>query len=163
MIDIDIPTLAVSSVLLLGVITPFVSYSIKSKKAKKEFLDGFSDFTSQLNLNIDVQEDWRNRYVLGLDNVKKVLVYYQTGEDKVGQQIELDEVSQAVLHQSYLINESAAKNKTLDYLALQLHFKDPSRKSLSLEIYRHENYSDLLGETILADKWTDLINQSLDR
>ncbi|GAB3225870.1 hypothetical protein J0A67_08155 [Algoriphagus aestuariicola] len=161
MIDIDIPTLAVSGVLLLGVIAPFVSYSIKSKKAKKKFLSGFSDFATQLNLKTDVQEDWRNRYILGLDTSKKALLYYQSGETVENRQVALRDVSKAVVHQSYLGNDTSNPTKTLDQLALQIHFKDPAKKSLSLEIYNHEYFSDLLGETILATRWAELINKNL--
>ncbi len=163
MIDIDIPTLAVSSVLLLGVVAPFVTYSIKSNKAKKKFLGGFSDLASQLNLKVDIQEDWRNRYVLGLDSSKKVLVYYHAGQETEKQEISLREVSQAVLHQSYLNGDTPNNNKTLDQLMLQIHFKDPAKRNLSLEIYKHENFTDLLGETMLAAKWADHITQNLQK
>lgn len=162
MIDIDIPTLAVSSVILLGVVTPFISYSIKRKKAKAKFLAIFSEFTNGLNLTVDFQEDWRNRYILGIDKTKKVLVYFQDGESQDKRRIELSEVSRAVVHQSHLESDTSTK-KTLAQVTLQLYLKNPSKKPLELEIYHYDHYSDLLGETILAAKWSELINQNLTK
>jgi hypothetical protein len=164
MIDIDVPTLAVSTVILLGVLTPFVTYSIKSRKARNKFLNGYNEFTRRMNLTIDIQEDWRNRYIFGLDKTKGVLTYYQAGESSIEKYIPLDEVSKAVIHQTYLNGEdgSSAK-KALDQIELQIHFKNAGKKTMYLEIYKHENYSDLLGETILAAKWAELINQSLTK
>jgi len=164
MIDIDNTTLVMSGVILLGVAAPFISYSIKSKKAKKRFLDGFSDYVSGLNLKIDVQEDWRNRYILGLDHTKNTLVYYQSGENETKSEVALRDVSRAVVYQSYLNGDSpSGTSKTLEHVTLQIHFKNPAKKVQNLEIYNHEFYSDLLGETMLAAKWADLVNKSITK
>lgn len=164
MIAIDIPTLVLSSVILLGVATPFISYSIKSKKAKAQFLNGFNQYVSGLNLKVDVQEDWRNRYILGIDSTKKTLVYYQIGENETKSQVKLQELSNAVVHQSYLNSDNpTATSKSLEQVTIQLYFKDPAKRTLNLEIYNHEYYSDLLGETMLASKWADLINQTITK
>ncbi|WP_026969060.1 hypothetical protein [Algoriphagus terrigena] len=164
MIAIDIPTLVLSSVILLGVATPFISYSIKSKKAKAQFLNGFNQYVSGLNLKVDVQEDWRNRYILGIDSTKKTLVYYQIGENETKSQVKLQELSNAVVHQSYLNSDNpTATSKSLEQVTIQLYFKDPAKKTLNLEIYNQEYYSDLLGETLLASKWAELINERLSK
>lgn len=162
MIAIDIPTLVLSSVILIGVAAPFISYSIKSKKAKNRFLNGFNQYVSGLNLKVDVQEDWRNRYILGIDNTKKVLVYYQVGENETKSQVSLHELSRAVIHQSYSNSDyPSATSKSLEQVTIQLYFKDPAKRTLNLEIYNHEYYSDLLGETLLATRWAELINERL--
>jgi hypothetical protein len=163
MIDIDVPTLAVSTVILLGVLTPFVTYSIKSRKARNKFLNGYNEFTHRMNLTIDIQEDWRNRYIFGLDKTKRVLTYYQVGESTIEKYIPLDEVSKAVVHQTYLNGEDGGAKKALDQIEIQIHFKASSKKTMYLEVYNNENYSDLLGETILAAKWAELINQNLTK
>lgn len=164
MIAIDIPTLVISGVILLGVAAPFVSYSIKRKKAKTQFLNGFNQYVSGLNLKVDIQEDWRNRYILGIDSTKKALVYYQIGENEKKSQVSLQELSRAVIHQSYLNSDNpGATSKSLEQVTIQLYFKDQAKKTLNLEIYNHEYYSDLLGETLLASKWAELINQRLTK
>ena len=141
---------------------PFISYSIKSKKAKNQFLAGFNQQVSDLNLKVDVQEDWRNRYILGLDSSKNSLVYYQSGDNEKISQVSLHELSRAVVHQSYLNSDNPnTTGKSLEQVILQLHFKSPNKKPLYLEIYNHELHSDVLGETLLASKWAELINQHL--
>lgn len=162
MIEIDIPTLVVSSVILLGVITPFILYTIKSKKAKAEFFKKFEEFAAGLNLKVDKREDWRNRYILGLDSTKNVLIYYQTGEKEDKTEVQLRDVLHVNVYQSYLENEkSNGSSKILDQLTLQIHFKNPGKNILNLEIYKSEYYTDLLGETVLASKWAELINQRI--
>lgn len=164
MIDIDTTTLVMSSVLLLGVTAPFITYSIKNKKAKNKFLATFNQFLNQSNLKVDLQEDWRNRYILAIDKTKNFLVYCQIGENENKCKVDLQEVSHAVVHQSYLNSDNpAATNKTLDQVTLQIHFKNAAKKIQDLEIYNHENYSDLLGETMLASKWAKLINQTVTK
>ena len=111
-----------------------------------------------------MQEDWRNRYILGLDKRKNVLVYCQIGENEDKKEVALQEVSRAVVYQYYLNeHDPAANNKTLNQLTLQLYFKTPPNKVLNLEIYNSEFHSDQLGETLLASKWAELINERLSK
>ena len=146
------------------VVAPFVFYSVKQKKAKARFLRHFQQLTSELNLNIDLQEDWRNRYILGLDKRKNVLVYCQIGENEDKKEVALQEVSRAVVYQYYLNeHDPAANNKTLNQLTLQLYFKTPPNKVLNLEIYNSEFHSDQLGETVIASKWAEVINQCVTK
>jgi hypothetical protein len=164
MSEIDLPTLVVSSVILLAVLAPFIYYSIKRKKSKAEFFKRFEHFTSGLNLNPDLKEDWRNRYILALDTAKKVLIYYQSGENEEKREISLKEVNRVSLHQTYIeINSADGNRKILDQLALQVHLKNSAKPVLNLEIYNSEYFSDLVGESVLAAKWAELINQQLTK
>jgi hypothetical protein len=164
MINIDSTTLVISSVILLGVAAPFISYSIKSKKAKNQFLKGFNEYVSSLNLKIDVLEDWRNRYILALDQTKNTLVYYQTGENQTKTHVDLEEVSRAVVYQSHMNSDNpSVTSKSIEQVAIQIYFKNSAKKTLNLEIYNHNYYSDLLGETVLASKWAELINKQLNK
>ena len=164
MLEIDFPTLIVSGVIGMAVIMPFAYYAIKSKKAKKAFFTSFDQYASGLNLSPELREDWRNRYILAFDKAKNILLYYQSGENEEKREISLKEVARVTVHQTFFNDDPALKNqKNLDQLALQVHFKDPSKKSLYLEIYNSENYSDLVGETVLAARWADLINKQLSK
>ena len=55
MFDIDMPTLIVASAFLAAVAAVFVYYSLKNKKAKKEFYGKFNQFISELNLNPELK------------------------------------------------------------------------------------------------------------
>lgn len=164
MFDIDMPTLIVASAFLAAVAAVFVYYSLKSKKAKKEFYGKFNQFISGLNLNPELKEDWRNRFILGLDQNKKTLVYCNFGENEQKLAIALPEVSKVSIAETFQeTDQTANSRKILDHLALKIQFKTPGKESLSLMIYSAEEYSDLVGETVLAANWASVINQQLTK
>jgi hypothetical protein len=160
MSTIDFPTLVVSSVLLLAIVAPFIYFIRRQKKQKIEFLNKFEQFVSRLNLSPELREDWRNRYILAFDKSKNVLIYYQDGDIEEKRLISLKEVDRITVEQKLL--ESAANHgdrKILDQVSLLVHFKNPNQSVITLSIYDSAYYSDLLGETVLAAKWAELINQ----
>ncbi|HSF55033.1 MAG TPA: hypothetical protein VLA71_14865 [Algoriphagus sp.] len=162
MFDIDMPTLIVASLFILAVAAIFVYYSLKNRKTRKEFYDKFNRFISGKNLNPDLKEDWRNRYILGLDQTKNTLVYCNFGEDEQKITVALPEVSKVSVAETFQESEQATNTrKILDQLALKIQFKAPGKEALSLLIYSAEEFSDLLGETVLASKWAELINQRI--
>jgi hypothetical protein len=164
MFDIDIPTLVVASVFMATVFAIFFYYSLKGKKARKEFSQKFNQFISGLNLNPDIKEDWRNRYVLGLDQQNKMLVYCDFGQDGKQLAIALPEVSKVDVAELYLEPVNAANTrKILENLALKIQFKNPGKSAIQLPIYSSEEFSDLLGETVLASNWAKIINQQLTK
>ncbi|MFN3996522.1 hypothetical protein [Algoriphagus sp.] len=164
MFDIDIPTLALASVFIAATFAIFFYYSLKGKKARKEFAHKFNQFISGLNLNPNIKEDWRNRYVLGLDQQNKILVYCDFGENGKQLAIALPEVSKVDISELYLEPANAANSrKILENLALKVQFKNSNKSAIQLPIYSAEEYSDLLGETVLASSWAKIINQQLTK
>lgn len=164
MFDIDIPTLVVASVFMAIVFAIFFYYSIKSKKARKEFLEKFNRFISELNLNPNLKEDWRNRYILGLDQKSKMLVYCNFGDKEEKLAIALPEVSKVDVSE-YFQEPSNGTNSTkiLETLSLKIQFKNQSKSAIQLPIYSADEFSDLLGETVLASNWAKIINQELTK
>lgn len=164
MFDIDMPTLVVASAFIAAVAAIFIYYSLKSKKARKEFYEKFNQFISGLNINPSIKEDWRNRFILGLDPTKKTLVYCNFGENEEKIAVALPEVSKVSVTEIFQETEHAANaRKILDKIALKIQFKSPSKETLTLLIYSAEEYSDLLGETVLAANWANVINEQLTK
>ncbi|OOG74814.1 hypothetical protein [Algoriphagus sp. A40] len=164
MFDIDMPTFIVASLFLAAIAAVFVYYSLKSKKARKEFYGKFNQFISGLNLNPNVKEDWRNRFILGLDQQNKTLVYCNFGDNEQKIAVNLPEVSKVSVLETFHETENAANTrKILDQLALKVQFKTPGKEALTLLIYSSEEYSDMLGETVLAANWASVINQQLNK
>lgn len=162
MFDIDIPTLVVASVFMAAVSAIFFYYSLKNKKSRKEFFDKFNGFISELKLNPNIREDWRNRYILGLDQQSKTLVYCNFGEKGSKIALALPEVKKVAVAEDFQENGSTAgTRKILENLTLRIEFKSPTKPAIQLPIYSAEEYSDLLGETVIASKWAQLINQQL--
>lgn len=164
MFDIDMPTFVVASLFIGAVVAIFLYYSLKSKKARKEFYSKFNHFISGLNLNPEMKEDWRNRYILGLDHNKKMLVYCNFGENEQKIAVALPDVSKVSVSETFQELENGANaRKILNQLDLKIQFKNPGKEALSLLIYSAEEYSDLLGETVLAANWASEINKQLTK
>lgn len=164
MFDIDIPTLVVASAFIAAVAAIFFYHSIKNKKARKEFLEKFNRFTQGLNLKPDIKEDWRNRYILGLDQQSKMLVYCNFGDKEEKLAIALPEVSKVDVSEYFQESTNGTKpSRVLENLALKVQFKNPSKPAVQLPIYSAEEFSDLLGETVLASQWAKIINQQLTK
>lgn len=164
MFDIDMPTLIVASTFITAILAIFIYYSQKSKKSRKEFLGKFNHFLSGLNLKPDLLDDWRNRYILALDQNKKVLVYCRFGENEQKIAVPLPEVSKVSVSETFQEHEqNSSSSKILNQLTLKVQFKNPGKESLDLQIYSADDYSDLLGETVLAAKWSSTINQQLTK
>lgn len=164
MFDIDIPTLVVASVFMAAVLAIFFYYSFKSKKTRKEFYEKFNQFISGLNLNPTIKEDWRNRFILGLDQNKKTLVYCNFAENGEKIAVALPEVSKVSVSETFQeMGPANSTKKILDQLALKIQFKSPEKESLSLLIYSADDYTDLLGETVLASHWAKIISQQLTK
>lgn len=164
MFDIDIPTLVVASAFMAAVAAIFFYYSIKNKKARKQFLEKFNRFISGQNLNPDIKEDWRDRYILGLDQQRKTLVYCNFGDNEAKVTVALPEVIKVDVSEQYREPEKGTNSrKILENLALKVQFKNPSKEALHLPIYSADEFSDLLGETVLASQWAKIINQQLTK
>jgi hypothetical protein len=164
MFDIDIPTLVVASVFIAIVFAIFFYYSMKSKRARTALLEKFNRFIQEMNLNPNLKEDWRNRYFLGLDQQSKTLVYCNFGDKEEKLVIALPEVSKVDVSEFFQEPTNGTKpTKVLENLALKIQFKNPSKASVQLPIYSAEEYSDLLGETVLASQWAKIINQELTK
>ncbi|MDO8967900.1 hypothetical protein [Algoriphagus sp.] len=164
MFDIDIPTLVIASVFIAAVSAIFIYYSLKIKKERKEFQDKFNQFISGLNLKPEKKEDWRNRYIIGIDPQKQTLVYCDFGKSEEKIAISLPEVSKVVVHEVFReLEQSSTSRKVLENLFLKIQFKNPGKPALNLPIYSAEDFSDLLGETVLASNWAQIINQQLSK
>ncbi len=164
MFDIDMPTLVAASIFIVALLAVFFYYSQKNRKSRKEFYEKFNHFLNGLNLKPDMQEDWRNRYILALDQDKKMLIYCRFGENEQKVAVSLPEVGKVSVSETYQEPaQSPTSGKILDHVALKVQFKNPGKESLSLQIYSADDYSDLLGETVLAAKWSNTINQQLTK
>jgi hypothetical protein len=164
MFDIDIPTLVVASAFMAIVFALFFYYSQKIKKTRKEIQEKYNRFITERNLKPTLKEDWRNRYILGIDQQNKTLVYCNFGEKEEKLAVALPEVSKVEILENFQESNNGTKSfKTLENLALKIQFKNPSKAALRLPIYSAEDYSDLLGETVLASNWSKLINSELTK
>jgi len=160
MISID-PVTAMLSLVLFGAFTvPFIYHHQKNKKKQKQISQKIQQAGIGTHTKPDQLEIWRHHYAIGLDTFSKVLFYLQEGETNATYCIPLAEIKKvSAIKKTKEIGEP--KKSIIDFVGLELQYISPSQKSLVLEIYDGDKFSDLMGETVLAEKWATTIQKHL--
>lgn len=157
MFDFDSITLLISMVCLVAFAIPFIIYSKKAKSQNSQKKAKLDEFLQANQFNLTVQETWRDRYFLGIDPVKRALVFVENLDAFEPQVFNLDDVHQVVKHEvSRMIGTGKNQRKIVDELHLQLIGKS-GRLKTSIEVYNGEVFSDLLGEPVLIQKLEALL------
>jgi iron only hydrogenase large subunit-like protein len=163
MFDIDPVTLIMSCVLFCAFAAPFIYYANQNGKKELALKAKLTKTALAGEATPDQVEVWRNQFGLGLDSKKNILVYLHESEVNISYIVDLEDVKQAVVRKrTREVNGTSGKTTVVDYVGLELHYKAENKKSILLEIYDGEEFTDLLGETVLAEKWAGLINQRLN-
>jgi hypothetical protein len=162
MIDIEPVTLVMSLALFGAFTVPFIYHSQKNRK-KEAFLKGhLFEVAKNLGAIPDQTEIWRNQYALGIDTTKRVLSYHREVPNSNSMVFDLKDFKKAsIVKRNLEIKNGETHKSILDYLALELIPKS-GNNPIQLEIYDGEQFSDLLGETVLAEKWAELIQRNLN-
>lgn len=160
MINLD-PVTTVMAFLLFGAFSvPFIANHRKNKKKAASLLQSLHSKAQELGAQLDQTETWRYLYGLGLDSSRKHLAY--TGPDFQSTLIDLKEVKKVQpIRRTREIDSNGQKRSVLDEIYLEVSFTTQGKKPLLLEIYNQEQFSDLQGETLIADRWADLVQKLL--
>ena len=162
MIDIDPVTLIVSAICMGAFIAPLAYQNFKVKSSESLLQKSFLEMAQQNGIQPEIQERWRNHYQLGLDPKSKKLIYHRYGAYPSQSIIDLSGISKVTLDEkNHMVQVKKEKRVIIDYLALQLHYKDPNHPTKSLEIYDGELFSDLAGERVLAGNWKTLLEKTI--
>jgi len=159
---IDMTTVMLSTLLITGFIAPFALYSLKAKHAEKANAQSFNELNKEYGVNPTVVDRWRKHYTLGLDKLNNKLIYFRYGDFPQQAVFDLNEVAKvSIQEKNRIVVVGSEKRSILEYLAIQLHFKDPKHLARSIEIYDGELFTNQLGERVMANKWNDLLNSHL--
>ena len=160
---IDMTTLTLSSLLIVGFVAPFALYTLKAKRAEKEIAHSFHELTKEFGVSPTIVDKWRRHYTLGLDKLNNKLIYFRYGDFPQQAVFNLDEVHRvSVQEKNIIVLVGTEKRNILEYVAIQLHFKDPKHLARTIEIYDGELFTSQLGERVIANKWRDLLNTHLN-
>ncbi|MDX5338362.1 MAG: hypothetical protein LPK25_05000 [Cyclobacteriaceae bacterium] len=163
MFDIEPVTLVFSFVLFGAFTVPFIYHSRKNSQKESRIFQQLSESASKLNSSIDTKESWRYEYALGLDSQKGILYYFQSTEEKAPTPYRLQDFKKVYVTKKNLEFQSGSNTKSvLDKVSLELTPKDSKTSPVTLELYDGEKYSDLMGETLIADKWAELLKKHLN-
>ncbi len=159
---IDMTTVTLSTLLITGFIAPFALYTLKAKRDEKAFAHSFNELTKEYGVSPTVVDRWRKHYTLGLDKVTNKLIYFRYGDFPQQAVFDLNEVAKvSVQEKNRVVVVGTEKRSILEYVAIQLHFKDPKHLARTIEIYDGELFTSQLGERVMAIKWRDLLNSHL--
>lgn len=158
MLDIDITTLAISAIFTVAFITPL--YWNYRKMIQKEKIAEKLIQSLKANEKLDLSEKdfWNGQYFIGLDPVKKVLVYSENIHIHEPMILDLNQMKGIKMEEK---SHEFNKRKIVDELALMVH---PLQKAaFPLEFYDAEKFSSMDAEPVLIKKWESLIKPLLKR
>lgn len=158
MYDIDITTLVIAALFTAAFIAPlYWNYRKMSQKEKKASLLIQSLKVSK-GLNLSENDYWNNQYFIGLDPVKKVLVYSANIHEDDPLIVDLSETRGIKMEEkSHEFNKRKVVDE-LTLLILPLH-----NAPIPLEFYDGEKFSSLDSEPVLIKKWENLIKPLLKK
>ena len=161
MFSIDPVTAILSFVLFCAFTVPFI-YHIQKNKAKEKLLlkklkaEGLAQGAQATEI-----DTWRNLYAIGFDPSKKVLLYTFMGELEVSCSIPLSDVKKvSISKKTREVGNEEIKRTLIDKVGLEF-IHASAKKNTYLEFYDSELFSDMAGETLLAQKWAELIQKHL--
>jgi hypothetical protein len=164
MIDIDPVTTSLSFLLFGAVCAPFIYQSIKDTKKRKVLLLKLSELAFLKNGTPTQSEIWRNQYAIGLDPEKKVLAYMRSSDQPLTSTIDLQQVKSAKIQKiTREVKSESSKRTIVDFVGIELNYLLEGAKPTVLEFYDAELFTDLNGESVLAEKWVELISNSLNK
>ena len=162
MFDIEPISLVISMVIMLLFSTPFVIFKRKQSKkikAQKLFLD---QWQNKAGLKFDQSDDWRDRYFIGLDSERKVLVYVIFDAENTVHQIDLSKASDVkVLKMEREVKVEGKTTNVIDSLSLKIDLMGEKEAAKILEFYDSDLFSDNLGELPLIQKWQEKLKAIL--
>jgi len=162
MFPFDTASLALITVGIALVASPFIYYSYKLKKQTSMHFATFEEFSVKHNVSPAQHEYWRNHYHLGLDSQYQKLIYHRFGPYPEQSLIDLKEVSKISLQEKTRKVEIGKERRyILEYLALQFHFKDASHPPKTIEMYDGSLFTSQAGERALAEKWLGILGKQV--
>tara|TARA_R110002072_G_scaffold214404_2_gene371677 strand:- start:163939 stop:164430 length:492 start_codon:yes stop_codon:yes gene_type:complete len=163
MFEIEPVTLLMSCLLMCAFSVPFIYNGQKNKKITKALMAKLVELAKFQGANPTEIESWRFRYALGLDVKHNVLTYLRQDTESLSYNLNLSEFKAVKLIKKYQeVNGKPQTQKLPEYVALELIPVASGAQMISLEIYDGELYSDLMGETVIAEKWVGILNKQLN-
>ncbi|MCH7413819.1 hypothetical protein MM213_10010 [Belliella sp. R4-6] len=158
MFDIDIITISIAIVSMVAFAIPFYLNNVKVKKEKLNNDKLLQTFLNSHNLNLNIQDNWRKQYFIGIDTSQNKLVYVDDLADIKPIILDIRDVKQVKINEvSRVVGAKSNSRKIIDSLHLQLTNHQGKVIGL-LEFYDGEKFSDLVGEPILIKKWEATIS-----
>lgn len=149
-------TLVMAAILLGAFCIPFILHFLKRNQKRSKLIQEFNRLTEPYGSPIDLQDIWRNQYIIGLMTATKTMVYYKEGEQPISHVFSLADIDDIQVKSKFReLKSGKEKKKVVDETGLLISLKN--QKSVYLEFFNQDNFTDLLGESVLAEKWAELL------
>ena len=149
-------TLVMAAILLGAFCIPFILHFLKRNQKRSKLIQEFNRLTEPYGSPIDLQDIWRNQYIIGLITATKTMVYYKEDEQPVSHVFSLADIDDIQVKSKFReLTSGKEKKKVVDETGLLIKLKN--QESVYLEFFNQDNFTDLLGESVLAEKWAELL------
>lgn len=156
-----------STIIGLGIIAlvliPFIiSYIIKKAK-KTKFRKTFMSAAGKENIKISDHEMWEHRYMIGIDQDGKKLIYLKRNDNDVAPVvIDLSNVMKCRIVSTYRDQKSQFGDKErTNRLDLVLTVNNNTNAEKSLEFYNNPEFMPSSDAYAIVKKWSDIISENL--
>lgn len=149
--------------LALFIVPLFIVY-LNSKKTQNKMLQALKDQAQQYNCKIS-QHEFCGDFVMGID-MKENFVFFakQNKEDVAFQFIDLSTVQLCQITKKTRTVKTRSENVTVtERVELKFTPDKPDQNETIFELYNDDVRMQLSGELQCADKWSNLINENLNK
>jgi len=159
----EIGSFLIGTLLLIGCIAPLIWIHINQNKKDSIFTAHCIDLAEKEGLSLGIMEVWNRDYFIGIDEVKRTLIY--TRNVNGIPEYEIIPLDQIIAHK--IVKEDrqwTVKGQTKSHIErLELHFKINGKppKEVRLLFYDALKSMTLIGELDIIKKWDELIKKQL--
>jgi len=160
----ELGTAIVGIIVALICIVPFVILNINKKKREKHIFNILSNLAEENKTKTGQFEIWGNSSI-GLDlNSQYILFSRQIKDIHITEVLKLSDIERSKVlktTRSVSINEGSPQT-VIDKVEIVFDFIDNKKSNIVLEFYNSKtDRLTLAGELLLAEKWSNLINQCI--
>lgn len=149
-------TLVMAAILLGAFCIPFILHFLKRNQKRNKLIQEFNKQLEPFGGAVDLQDIWRNQYIIGLMTANKTMVYYKMDEQPITHIFSMADIDDIQVKSKFReLKTGKEKKKVIDETGLLISLKN--QKSVYLEFFNQDNFTDLLGESVLVEKWAELL------
>jgi hypothetical protein len=157
-------TMTIMAIVLMAIIiSPFLLHHLSQKREEAKILNDLLVLSESENAMISQKETWRQRYVIGIDELSKKIYYINKNKDNEERTIiNLSEVFECRINAISRNAKTTSGNiSVIERIDLVFTFKKADKSDKTLQFYDSSVFMSLDNERILIDKWFGIIKSNL--
>lgn len=156
-------SIAIGIALLLLFICPILFMIFKQSAREKKHISSLKKISTDHQMNLD-ETELSNLFLLGIDRNAKKLIVVEPQKNMEYNVIDLSNINESYISKKTIPIPGATKNKAaITHISLELMKSNPKQRVSEITFYDEDDDASLNAESqlFLANKWNDLIKQSL--